>query len=54
METIKRGLAMGSVREEETALAAGLMNFVRTISRVIATSLVATSWQDRTIELSPR
>jgi len=32
------GLAMGSVREEETASAAGLMNFVRTISGAIATS----------------
>jgi DHA2 family multidrug resistance protein len=43
------GLAMGSVREEETASAAGLMNFVRTISGAIATSLVTTSWQNRTI-----
>jgi hypothetical protein len=49
METIKRGLAMGSVREEETAPAAGLMNFVRTISAVIATSLVTTSWQNLAI-----
>jgi DHA2 family multidrug resistance protein len=43
------GLAMGSVREEETASAAGLMNFERTISGAIATSLVTTSWQNRTI-----
>jgi len=43
------GLAMGSVNEEETASAAGLMNFVRTISGAIATSLVTTSWQDRSI-----
>ncbi|MGA2397837.1 MAG: DHA2 family efflux MFS transporter permease subunit [Steroidobacteraceae bacterium] len=43
------GLAMGSVNEEETASAAGLMNFVRTISGAIATSLVTTSWQNRTI-----
>jgi len=43
------GLAMGSVREDETASAAGLMNFVRTISGAIATSLVTTSWQNRTI-----
>src|SRR5450755_319124 len=43
------GLAMGSVKEEETASAAGLMNFVRTISGAIATSLVTTSWQNRTI-----
>jgi DHA2 family multidrug resistance protein len=41
------GLAMGSVEESETASAAGLMNFVRTISGAIATSLVTTSWQDR-------
>jgi DHA2 family multidrug resistance protein len=40
---------MGSVREEETASAAGLMNFVRTISGAVATSLVTTSWQNRTI-----
>jgi DHA2 family multidrug resistance protein len=43
------GLAMGSVQEEETASAAGLMNFVRTISGAIATSLVTTSWQNRSI-----
>lgn len=43
------GLAMGSVNEEETASAAGLMNFVRTISGAFATSLVTTSWQNRTI-----
>jgi len=43
------GLAMGSVNEEETASAAGLMNFVRTISGAVATSLVTTSWQDRSI-----
>jgi DHA2 family multidrug resistance protein len=41
------GLAMGSVDEAETASAAGLMNFVRTISGAFATSLVTTSWQDR-------
>ena len=36
------GLAMGSVDENETASAAGLMNFVRTISGAFATSLVTT------------
>ena len=41
------GLAMGSVDEKETASAAGLMNFIRTISGAFATSLVTTSWQDR-------
>jgi MFS transporter, DHA2 family, multidrug resistance protein len=49
METIKSGLAMGSVRAEETASAAGLMNFVRTISGALATSAVTTSWQNRTV-----
>lgn len=37
---------MGSVEEAETASAAGLMNFVRTISGAFATSLVTTFWQD--------
>jgi DHA2 family multidrug resistance protein len=41
------GLAMGSVDEKETASAAGLMNFVRTISGAFATSLVTTFWQDK-------
>jgi DHA2 family multidrug resistance protein len=41
------GLAMGSVEESETASAAGLMNFVRTISGAFATSLVTTAWQDK-------
>ncbi len=40
------GLAMGSVDENEMASAAGLMNFVRTISGAFATSLVTTFWQD--------
>jgi MFS transporter, DHA2 family, multidrug resistance protein len=43
------GLAMGSVNEGETASAAGLMNFVRTLAGAIATSLVTTSWQNRSI-----
>lgn len=41
------GFAMGSVEESETASASGLMNFVRTLSGAIATSLVTTSWEDR-------
>jgi DHA2 family multidrug resistance protein len=41
------GLAMGSVEEREMPSAAGLMNFVRTLSGAFATSLVTTSWQDR-------
>src|ERR1700693_1330374 len=43
------GLAMGSVNEEATASAAGLMNFVRTLSGAFANSLVTTSWQNRSI-----
>lgn len=42
------GVAMASVNEEETASAAGLMNFVRTISGAIATSLVTTVWENKT------
>lgn len=41
------GLAMGSVDENETASASGMLNFIRTISGAFATSLVTTSWQDR-------
>lgn len=41
------GLALSSVDEEETASAAGLMNFVRTLAGAFATSLVTTSWEDR-------
>jgi len=40
-------VALGSVDEEETNAAAGLMNFVRTLSGAIATSLVSTFWDDR-------
>ena len=42
------GLAMASVNEEEMASAAGLMNFLRTLSGAFATSLVNTTWEDRT------
>lgn len=41
------GLALGSVNEAETASAAGLMNFMRTLSGAFATSLVNTSWENR-------
>lgn len=44
------GLALGSVEEREMDSAAGLMNFLRTISGAIATSLVTTSWSDKIIE----
>ena len=41
-------LSLGSVRPEETASAAGLQNFMRTLSGAVATSLVTTSWENRT------
>ncbi|MFX6118905.1 MFS transporter, partial [Acinetobacter baumannii] len=37
------GLALSSVNEEETASAAGLMSFCRTMAGAIATSIVNTS-----------
>jgi len=40
-------LALGSVEEHETASAAGLMNFLRTLSGAFATSIVTTSWESR-------
>ncbi|MDZ5649260.1 DHA2 family efflux MFS transporter permease subunit [Nitrospirillum sp. BR 11828] len=40
------GLALASVNVEETASAAGLMNFLRTLSGAFATSLVNTLWED--------
>lgn len=39
-------LTLGSVLPSETASAAGLQNFVRTMSVAIATSLVLTTWSD--------
>ncbi|MGV7207579.1 DHA2 family efflux MFS transporter permease subunit [Oxalobacteraceae bacterium A2-2] len=42
------GLAMASVEEHEMAGAAGLMNFLRTLSGAFATSLVTTYWEDLT------
>ncbi|MCL1621619.1 hypothetical protein [Ralstonia pseudosolanacearum] len=41
-------LALGSVEESKTASAAGLMNFLRTLSGAVATSLVMAAWQNRT------
>ena len=38
--------ALGSVDEAETNSAAGLMNFMRTLSGAIATSVVTTYWED--------
>lgn len=40
------GAALGCVDEEEVANAAGLMNFMRTLSGAFATSLVSTFWED--------
>ncbi|MFT3849858.1 MAG: DHA2 family efflux MFS transporter permease subunit [Propionivibrio sp.] len=41
------GLALASVNEHETASAAGLMNFLRTLSGAFATSLITTVWDDQ-------
>ncbi len=41
------GLAMASVDEPEMASAAGLMNFLRTLSGACATSLITTLWDDQ-------
>ncbi len=39
-------LAMASVAPEETASAAGLVNFLRTMSGAIATAIVTTAWEN--------
>ena len=41
-------LALGSVDESEMASAAGLQNFLRTLSGAVATSLVTTLWENKT------
>jgi MFS transporter, DHA2 family, multidrug resistance protein len=41
-------LSLGSVEPEETASAAGLQNFLRTLSGAVATSVVTTVWEDDT------
>ena len=41
-------LSLGSVEPHETASAAGLQNFLRTLSGAVATSLVQTAWEDKT------
>ena len=41
-------LALSSVDSEEVASAAGLMNFLRTLSGAMAISIVTTAWEDRT------
>lgn len=40
-------LSLGSVEPHETASAAGLQNFLRTLSGAVATSVVQTVWEDR-------
>jgi len=42
------GIALGSVEEHEMDSAAGLMNFLRTLSGAFATSAVTTIWSDQT------
>lgn len=44
-------LALGSVEEKEMASAAGLMNFLRTLSGAVATSIVETVWENHTISM---
>lgn len=41
-------LALGSVRPDQTASAAGIQNFMRTLSGAIATSIVQTIWETQT------
>lgn len=41
------GAALGCVEESETASAAGLMNFMRTLAGAISTSLVSTFWENQ-------
>jgi DHA2 family multidrug resistance protein len=39
-------LALGAVREDEVASAAGVMNFLRTMSGAVATAIATTVWYD--------
>jgi MFS transporter, DHA2 family, multidrug resistance protein len=39
-------IALASVQEHETASAAGLMNFLRTLAGAVATSIVNTAWEN--------
>jgi DHA2 family multidrug resistance protein len=41
-------LALSSVDSEEVASAAGLVNFLRTLSGAMAISIVTIAWEDRT------
>lgn len=42
------GLALSSVDPDETASAAGLMSFLRTVAAAFATSIVTTAWENET------
>lgn len=46
---LSTSLTVASVTEEETASAAGLMNFMRTVAGAFATSLVNTAWENRIV-----
>jgi len=39
-------LSLGSVDESETASAAGLLNFIRTLSGAVGTSIITTAWEN--------
>jgi DHA2 family multidrug resistance protein len=39
-------LALGAVKEDEVASAAGVMNFLRTMSGAVGTAIVTTMWYD--------
>ncbi len=41
-------IALGSVKPHEMESAAGLMNFIRTLSGAFATSMINTSWEHET------
>ena len=42
------GIALGCVLDREMDSAAGLMNFIRTLSGAFATSMVNTTWESQT------
>jgi MFS transporter, DHA2 family, multidrug resistance protein len=44
------GMSLSSVEKNEMDSAAGLLNFVRTLSGAFATSFVSTAWSNKTIE----
>jgi len=42
-------IALGAVKPEETAAAAGVMNFLRTLAAAVGTSVATTLWQDHAV-----